>query len=258
MTPVVIILAHATDAGAVLVAKWLVRELGVTGVRIVRPETLSLAHWSVRVDAHGNAVVRAAWHGTAPIEDSGVGAVLNRIHCLPSPRFLRSCSKDRDYAGAEIQAVVTSWLGRFGDRVVHVVRRDGKLTPSLPLQHWAVAAAANGLPVAVRTVTNSARALRWRTPRTTGGRGAPAPEEVAAGSVLVAGNQTGGLLAGRFGAGCVATARALRFPLLEFRFASAGDETVLCDVDPLPPLGEAWAAALTGRLLASLAAEGPR
>ena len=257
MTPVVIILAHATDVGAGLVARWLERELGVTAVRMVRPETLSLAQWSVRVDARGRAAVRVAWQGTEPIEDCSVGAVLNRIHWLPSPRFLRSCSKDRDYAGAEFQAVVTSWLGRFSDRVVHVVRRDARLTPVLPLQHWATAAAANGLPVAARTVTNSARALRWRAAETTSGRGASAAEEVPAGSVLVAGNQTGGLLAGRFGASCLATARALGFPLLEFRFASAGDETVLGDVDPLPPLVEPWAAALTGHLLASLAAEGP-
>jgi hypothetical protein len=257
MTPAVIILAHATDHGAGLVAGWLVRELGVTAVRIVRPETLSLAQWSLRIDVRGRAVVRAAWEGTATIEDCRVGAVLNRIHYLPSPRFHRSCAKDRDYAGAEIQAVVSSWLGRYGDRVVPDMRRDGRLTPVLPLQHWAAAAAANGLPVAVRTVTNSTRALRWRTPTASGGRGASAPEEVAAGSVLVAGDQAGGLLAGQFGAGCITTARALGFPLLEFRFASSESETVLSDVNPLPPLGEAWEAALTGQLLASLATEGP-
>ena len=75
------------------------------------------------------------------------------------------------------------------------------------------------------------------------------------GTVLVAGNQTGGTLADRYGQHALAMARALGSRLLELRFASNGSETVLVDVDPLPPLTEPWAAGLTGQLLASMAAE---
>jgi hypothetical protein len=234
----VVILAHAGDAGARMVALWLASELGSQTVRIVRPEVLSLAKWSLRVDCHGAASTSIEWPQKEPLEGSSIGAVFNRIRHLPVPRFRRACAKDRDYADAEFHAVVTGWLARYGERVVQGVRRDPLLTPMLPLQHWATAAAACGLPVAARTVTNQA-------------------EEVVAGTVLVAGSQVGGIFADRFGRRCLATAQALRLSLLEFRFAIAGSDVVLAEVDPLPPLDEPWAAALTGQLLASVAAGRP-
>jgi len=153
-----------------------------------------------------------------------------------------------------LQAVVTSWLAGFDERVVHVVRRHPWLTPMLPLQHWASAAAACQLPVAARTIISSARALRRPVgSASTNGRGTPAPP-IPGGSVLVAGREAAGSLSSRYGSRCLALARALGFPLLEFRFASDRDAAVLVDVDPLPPLLEPWAVALTGHLLESLAA----
>ena len=250
MTGVVVILAHASDTGAGLVAERLAGRIGLQAVRIIRPETLSLAQWSHRVAMDGRATTRVAWPPREPIEDSQVGAVLNRIRYLSAPRFRGASAKDRDYASAELHAVVSSWLARFGERTVHAVRRHPLLTPVLPLQHWASAAAACGLPVAARTITSSARALRWRV------HGVPnlAPQ-VVDGTVLVAGDQTGGTLADRYGGHCLAAGRALESSLLEFRFASIGKEPVLVDVDPLPPLTEAWAAELIGQLLVSRAAE---
>jgi hypothetical protein len=252
---VVIILAHASDAGAALVAEWLAARVGPQAIRIVRPESLTFAVWSQRVDRHGRMTSRVEWPSREAVEDSQVGAVLNRIRYLPVPRFRRSCAKDRDYAAAEFHAVVTGWLGQFGERAVHVVRRHPLLTPVLPLQHWASAAAACNLPVRARIIASSARALRWQVCRASGAQNARWTSEVVDGTVLVAGNQTGGTLAHRYGVHCVETARALRAPLLEFRFASNGTEEVLVDVDPLPPLTQRWAAGLTGQLLASIAAE---
>jgi hypothetical protein len=253
MIKTVIVLAHATDPGAGLVAWWLGREFGADTVRIVRPETLSLAHWSLRVDAHGQANARVAWPRSEPIESSRVGAVLNRIRHLPAPRFLRATAKDREYAGAEFQAVVAGWLAGFGEKVVHVVRNNARLTPALPLLQWAAAAAANGLPVAARTIASSGRA--FRTAVASSRKSVDLTAAVPAGTVLVAGGQTGGALDSRFGSRCLDTARILGCPLLEFRFAVAGDETVLVDVDPKPSLAEPWAAEMAGRLLASLAGD---
>jgi hypothetical protein len=124
-----------------------------------------------------------------------------------------------------------------------------------------------GLPVAVRTITNSpctqaAVALRsWR--HRTIARDAAAPANVDcdgvalgqefAGTVLIAGDEIGGPFAKCYGSRCQATARLLGFPLLEFDFATEAGEAVLVHVDPLPSLVEAWAVALVGRLLESLA-----
>jgi hypothetical protein len=259
VTAVVLVLAHAADAGAAAVAAWLARESGPQAVRIVRPEALSLSRWSQRVDARGRASTRIVPSRAPPLASAEVGAVLNRIRYLPAPRFHRASGKDQEYAGAELQAVVASWLAELGDRVVHAVRRHPWVTPLLPLQHWARAAAACGLPVAARTLANSPRAYGSR-----GGRSdfPNAADDhiagigmIAAGTVVVAGNEVGGALSARYGPSALAAARALEFPLLEFRFAIEKNETVLVEVDPLPPLAEPWAAALVGRLLAALARE---
>lgn len=259
MTAAVVVLAHATDAGAASVAAWLAREFGPQAVRIVRPEALSLSRWSQRVDTRGRASTRVALPRAGPLANAEVGAVLNRIRFLSTPRFHRASGKDQEYSGAELQAVVASWLAELGDRVVHAVRRHPWVTPLLPLQHWARAAAACGLPVAARTLANSPRAYGSHGGRSdfpdaaddlTGSVGM-----ISAGTVLVAGNEVGGPLSRRYGPCALAAARALEFPLLEFRFAVEKGETVLVEVDPLPPLTEPWAAALVGRLLAALARE---
>jgi hypothetical protein len=242
----VVILAHATDSGAESVAASLAQRLGPQVVRIVRPETLSLASWSHRVDSTGRATTRVTLPGTEPIDDSRVAAVLNRIRYLPVPRFHRAPPKDRDYAGVEVQALVASWLASLGDRVVHVVREHPWLTPLLPLQHWAAPAADYGLPVAVRAVSSTLRSPRRSDPSTV----AAAAD---AATVLVAGNRAGGPLSATFGPRCLRVARLLGFPLLEFGFIKEHGTTVLARVDPLPSLMEPWATAMTVDLLASRA-----
>lgn len=244
----IVILAHATDSGAESVAAALMQQLGPQAVRIVRPETLSLASWSHRVDSTGHATTRVTPPGTEPIEDSRVAAVLNRIRYLPVPRFHRAPPKDRDYAGVEVQALVASWLAGLGDRVVHVVREHPWLTPLLPLQHWAAPAADYGLPVAVRTVS-TLRSSRRSDPSTVAVAGDAA-------TVLVAGNRAGGPLSDTFGPRCVRVARLLGFPLLEFGFVKEHGTTVLARIDPLPSLMEPWAMAMTVDLLASRAGYG--
>ena len=259
MTRPLLIIAHATDVGAASVAACLAQEVGAQAVRVVRPETLGLARWPHTVNSLGRATTRVALPRAEVIESGDVGAVLNRILYLPLPRFRQSSPKDRDYAGAEIQALVASWLAALGGRVVHVVRDHPWVTPPLPLQHWANAAAACKLPVARRVISNlpcaqAASALRSRACRANGGHGNPADGgETPAGTVLVAGGNVAGALVARFGSRCLDAAHVLGFPLLEFRFVTKGNETVLVHVDPLPPRLEPWGAALASRLLISLA-----
>ncbi len=198
-----------------------------------------------------------------------MGAVLSRIRCLTIPRFQRASAKDQEYAGAELQAVVVSWLAELGDRVVHPVRRHHLLTPAVPLQHWGAAAAACGLPVATRVIMNSPRMRatrataargdgttnggRHHTPEARPGGADPRHGRFGSGTVLVAGNEAFGALANRYGQSGIDAARALGFPLLELRFAVEESETVLVDVNPFPDLVEPWAAGLAGRLLKSIA-----
>lgn len=265
MTGAILILAHAGDTGADLTAKWLRRELRPQAVGLVRPEALSLGRWSHRVDARGHASTRFAPPRAHSIASADIGAVLNRIRHLPVPGFRRAMAKDQAYAAAELQAVVASWLAELGDRVVHAVRRHAFVTPVLSLQRWATVAAACGLPVAVQNIASSPRtAAAAQPPAHADGLGqdrdAPAgtSRQYGIGTVLVAGDNADGLLAHRYSACAIAAARQLGYPLLEFRFALQANETVLVEVDPLPPLTEPWAVALTGRLLRSLAEQAPR
>jgi hypothetical protein len=256
----ILILAHAADAGAELVAASAIRRYGAHAVRILRPEVLSLASWSHRVDSHGRATTRLTWPNREAIEDDGVSAVLNRIRYLPVPRFHRAPAKDRDYASLEMQALVASWLSGFGARVVHVVRAHPWLTPALPRQHWSAAAAACGLPVARCTISSSSRAFGLhfrRMPQEPCESDAESVTSSAAAfcKVLVAGTRMGGRLSSTFGPACARVARTLGFPLLEFRFTIAQGTTTLVEVDPFPSLLEPWAQELVVDLMASLSVE---
>lgn len=262
----VLVIAHATDAGAALVAARLRSELGAQAVHMVRPETLSLVKWSHRLDARGRASTHLTLPGKPPLYSSDIGAALNRIRDLPVTRFQHASPKDCDHAGAELQALVASWLAELGERAIHPVRRHPWVTPSLSPQHWASAAAACGLPVAQRTIETSER---WRSPgdgahdATTSRPRSLYGEHIGAhwvvgnamrrpaGSVLVAGDQFEGSLSRRFGAQCRMAARALGFPLLEFRFAPAAGDVALVDVDPLPPIDRPTIVEATCRLLIS-------
>ncbi len=258
MSMSILILAHATDWGAESVASCLAQRRGPHAVRLVRPELLSLASWSHRVDAHGRASTRLVVPKMEPIDDQEVGAGLNRIRYLPVPRFHRSSAKDRDYAGIELQALVASWLAQFGSRVVHAVRRHAIVTPTLPLQQWAAAAAACGLPVATRTFSTSPRALRLGSAsarREPDDRAVPDGDHHSGSTVLVAGDRTGGELSSTFGQRCARAARLLGLPLLEFSFARRASGAVITGVDPLPSLNEPWAVTLTADLLESIATQ---
>jgi len=252
----VLVLAHAADSGAESVAALLRETLGSERVRIVRPETLSLASWSHRVNASGSASTRLTMPGGSVIDDHLVAAVFNRIRYLPVPRFQRASLKDRDYAGAEMQSLVASWLAAFRDRVVHIVREHPWVTPMLPLQHWADAAARCGLPIAVRTIGSSPRALRLREGSPSDPARAGGPPNEGVGSVLVAGHRAEGSLAATFGTRCVDVARLLRFPLLEFRFVADRNTSALVDANAFPLLLEPWEASVAADLIGSIATRG--
>lgn len=234
MTAPILILAHATDAGAASVAAELHRRLGSDAVLLLRPEVLGLAQWSHRIDDCGTAVTRLRLPSGIEVDSRLLRAVLHRIQVLPMARFRRAPPKDRDYAAAELQAVVASWLAGLGDRVVPSVRRRASLNLVVSPIHWAVAAVSSGLPVNISA-------------------GRPLHSGPVNGTVVVAGQEVGGVLAGRYGAACHATAAALEAPLVEFRFAASGGRSMLIETNLLPSMVDPSTASMVARLLSAVA-----
>lgn len=269
-----VVLAHAHDAGARRLARYLAARAAAP--LVVRPEQLATARWSHRVDAGGVARTTLTLATGAALGPADVGCLLNRIDALPVRRFERSAPRDRDYAAMELQALVASWLAGLGDRVVNPV--TARATDAGPTSDrlWLARAAAGGLPVVRSLVATSARLVPaaaaagdpplrplgpWvpRSGRASTGRvpvEAAWPEDAGADQVVVGGRRTAGPLAPRFGAACAAVAAESGCRLAGFRFVGgAGDHGwALCRVTTRPALDSDDALAAAADLLASIAA----
>lgn len=250
MKPIDVVIAHGSDHGALHLARHLASHPLGRNVLLLRPETLAMARWSHALDSGGRAHTRLTLPDGLRLEGKDIGVLINRIQCLTAPLFRQASAKDRDYADMELQALVTSWLGELGDRVVPSLRRYPWLIPSITHLNWAEAALEAGLPIA-----NTQR-------RVTGGpihshfhHDENIKRASLAGQVLVAGEYLGGSLADCFGKGCLAVARRLGLPLLLFRFEDRGAGPALRDVSLFPPMREPWEVQLAGRMVESMAKE---
>jgi len=251
MKTTLLVIAHTTDAGAASVAEYLQRTSASIAIQVIRPEVLSLARWSHRVDSQGHASTVVRLPGWLPLASNDIAAVLNRIQYLPMPRFQRASPKDRDYAAAEMHALVASWLAELGDRVVNVVHRYPWVIPPLSLPQWGAVAAMHGLPVARYCFdTRNGRHL------SKDGHGnhrphwiAQTPIEPITGSVLVAGDHVGGTLAHEFGRPCLAIAQTLGFTLIEFFFTNVSGSWELVDATLFPELETSMKVTLVSTLL---------
>lgn len=190
---------------------------------------------------------------------AGVGCVLNRILDLTPPAFARADARERDYAAAELQALMVSWLAGLGCAVVHTPGGVGPLAARSRRQ-WLAGAVRAGVPVARELAATSPRLIPkelhstlvavgpWRESPGPAGRPVEA-RDVPRGdlwSVLVAGSRVHGpadaALAGR----CVQLARSAGCALLGLTFETVAGRPRLVDVDPFPSLLDetsVWAAA---------------
>jgi hypothetical protein len=225
-----LILAHALDAGAHGVAAHIAPVLGPR-LTVLRPEWLGQAHWSQRIDARGSARTLLRWHGGRRLDGSQFGVVWNRIRVLPQAAFRASAARDRDYAGAELQAMVASWLAELGARVEPPMRRHAAVTPALHHLHWAGAASRCGLALAPgESASASAPAEAFSVLRT--------PIELCA--------SVSAVWPAPFVRACHAMAGELGFALLSLGFRGTPAAPLLCRVDAHPALSsprEAQAAA---------------
>ena len=91
--------------------------------------------WEHRIDAAG-VCTRLTPPGRSAISHTEVGAVLNRLSAPSLARFARSDPRDRDYAAAEWQALLMSWLEGLGDRVIGRVDGQGLRSLHAGLSWW--------------------------------------------------------------------------------------------------------------------------
>jgi hypothetical protein len=256
------VLAHAHDTGASRVVGRLTELRGPSSVTVVRPEALGLARWKHCVSASGGTHTEILLPGGVPICSADVVVAFNRLQYLPVPRFSRAAPRDRDYAGAELQALVASWLLSLGERVINLVGPRGQSRGPITHRGWLALAVRAGLPVARSARATAGRMLPFPMPRERltgcawpGGARGPAPAELVpdgsqSGSVLVVGDDALGPLAERFGPACVALARLAECAVLDVRFVASRDGPVVHIVDAIPPLLEDSKSEAVAELLA--------
>lgn len=223
------ILAHAFDGGAQAVANILAPVLGHR-LTLLRPEWLGQARWSQRLSEKGIARTLLRWRGGHSLDGRQIGLVWNRTRLLPQAAFRASAAQDRDYAGAELHAMVSSWLAELGERVEPPIRRQACVSPVLHPLHWKAVASRCGLALAA---------------------GPSAPEDLPEDfSVLRTPMELWGpLMHGcptAFTRACHAMAAELGFALLSLGFRGTLAAPLLCRVDAHPALlspGEAQSVA---------------
>lgn len=247
----VVVLADAGDAGAAGVVSALATRVDARRVVVVRPADLCRARWSHRVSESGAVSTRLGLPGGRILQDREIGAVLHRLTYLPLARFATATAKDRDYARAELHALVASWLLGLGTRVLGTVSAYGEASgPISPLAALGYAERC-GLPVA-----RLGSATRWgllgppgpterQVPRLAwpGARSAPVPVDVVpvlaqeeTGRVLVVGDRAVGRLAEAYGPACRRLGGRLGTSLVEVRFALAVTGPVVVEALTCPPL----------------------
>lgn len=258
-----LILAHAADRGAANVARLLAARRGGHAVLLVSAAELARpARWTHTIDASGTVGGELALSSGRRVAADGVGCVLNRLSPVMPPAFVRADAREREFAAAELQALVASWLEGIGRPVFHAAGGSGSRAPTSRRQ-WLTEATLAGIPVARTVVATSTRSVRrdeglaahvigpWPT--------APAsvaqpveieePPDGALFDVFVAGERVYGSVGGALRGRCVELAARTGCALLALTFAGTYSEPRLHAVDPAPPLLDARSASATADLL---------
>lgn len=231
---VILVLAHGHDHGASAVARTIAARRGADAVLRLSPSDLTRAGWTHTISPRGRvdgAVQPPSGHRLAP---GGVACVLDRLTAIRPPAFARADDRERDYAAAEMQALVLSWLTGLRCPVIHAPGAAGALSR----RQWFARAIRAGIPVGHEVAATSARLVPGQnvTPPAVG-----RPVEVRdrrdgpERMVLVAGDRIHGDLDDALAGPCLALAAATGCGLLSLTFAGGSR---LVDVDPFPPLAD--------------------
>lgn len=149
-----LILGHALDPVANAVASALLRT-GTFCVERATIEQLAAARWEHRLNACGAVNTTLRFRDGI---DSRSHVVFNRLSAVSTPYFNAWSSVDRDYACAELTALLLSWLESLGGRVVNRPSFGSLAGPvDKPWQWIAHAAAAGFVPHATGATTSTRR-----------------------------------------------------------------------------------------------------
>jgi hypothetical protein len=262
----ILVLAHMQDRGAAAVARTLAARHGADAVCDITPAELARPRrWTHTVDANGRVDGELVLMSGRRVESARIECALNRIRTLSPPAFVRAGERERDYAAAELQALLVSWLAGLGRPVVHAPGGVGPVAARSRRQ-WLAGAIRAGIPVAREIAATSDRlvpselrpalAVVGRSPGTANVAGQPVEARDATRHgqwrVLVAGERVHGPLPGGIARRCRELARDGACGLLGLTFAGASRRPRLVDVDPFPPLLDEASASAAADLLERL------
>jgi hypothetical protein len=226
----VLIVADAGDANVAAVAAVL-RTRNVAAL-LASPVHLALAGWRHSMSAEGHVQTCLAL-GERIVDADSLGAVWFRAASLPAPRFRDSAAADRDYAQAELHALVVSWLQSLGGRIVNAVDGNGLCGPSWAPTRWLTEARRAGLPIAPQVMATSARFVRgWRGSPFAARQPLATAMPPAEHRVLVVDDRTVGGPDASIAAACMRLAAAARCRILRVGFVETGPQLAVSMVDP--------------------------
>ena len=246
--PAVVVLAPSHDRGAVAVARAAAARRSAGAVQLVTPSALAGARgWTHAIDAQGAVTGDVVLRSGTVLAPDAIGCVLNRCFDVTAPAFARAQPRERDYAAAEMHALVVSWLAGLGRPVIN---RAETMLGSTSRRQWLMRAIAAGIPVVRDVVATSAslvpRELRdrvtirgpWPDTRLVARQPVEAGDAVVPPfvDVLVAGDRIHGKLPASLARRCVELARGAGYALLQLSFAARGAQLRLAYVDPMPSL----------------------
>lgn len=253
-----LILCHADDRSAVRIYCALRKRLGISKVEVVSGEELALApRWTHRIES-GSSHTELLLADGRRIRSDRVGLVFQRLQQIPLPQFDHSKPDDRDYASAEMHALLLSWLADFPCPVVNGAGPRGLCGTNRSRLEWSALAVQAGLPIRGSELVSEARRFAPSTfvPHVAhGDTGLEDPSMIVQPQglgrvplqylepveseiyrLLVVGGRCLGILPGIEQAACVALAKLSGNSLLEIRFGQVRGQWRFCSATPLPEI----------------------
>lgn len=245
----ILIICHTNDLGALQVSEIIASKLGRKAVYVMPSEVFALLQWSHRIDPFGRATTCIRLPNQADFDSKSIGCLFNRLRYVPNRPF--SSQKNRDYAGAELQALISSWLLELGVHLVNPLSIESGIASPISHPQWLSAAQQCGLPI-FRYVNATAHKLidkilpgevlnplaDW--PGTSGvipaSIGLDHTVVIQRESILICGDQALGSLAQMFGDSCIKLAQKMRYNLLEVQFGLVQGQFRVIGVSPYPLL----------------------
>lgn len=203
------------------------RRRGVPGLRLVTTEEIV---YSTRL-THRLASGRVTTEVTLP-DGSVLGphlqGVVNRAVTVPTAHLARAVEADREYATAELYALLTSIFAGLPGVVLNPGGPRGLPGPWLRPAEWLAEAARVGLP-----------GIGFRSTQPESDRPVPSHSVIVVGGTVIPVSAHSFLNAPpppSVEAGCRALSRHVQAPLLGLDFVAAGDDWLFAGANPTPDL----------------------